>query len=389
MVSVEQAARIIANQRGAWPVESLPILDAVGRSLAETIRADRDQPPYDRVTMDGIAVAWRANARQWRIEKMARAGAETQTLKNRREGCVEVMTGAVLPRGCDTVIPYEDTSIREGFATLTRDAERGQYVHRRGSDLKRGALWIRPGVVLTATRIAGLAAVGRAFVRVVRAPRVAILSTGDEIIPVDQPAKARQIRPSNALGMAAALRRNGCEVKVPIVGDREAAIFQSLEKALKGSDVVIVSGGVSKGRADFVPVCLARAGVKKLFHGVSQQPGKPMWFGAKGRKLVFALPGNPVSSLVCFHRLVRSALFHSEIEFAELTERVVYEKPLTFFMPVIARAGKDGKLRATPVRYGGSGDLHAAGASDGFLELEKGKKVFEAGHVARFWRWAS
>lgn len=385
LISVERAERLIRAALPAPRVGFRPIREAAGCTLMETIRADRDLPPYDRVTMDGIALR-HGNAGRIRIEGVVRAGAPRAALRD-PDACVEIMTGAVLPRGCDAVVPYEDLRVADGRAVIRAPARKGQFIHRRGSDRRKGEVLLRSGDRLDAPRIALLAAVGRSRVRVRFPPSVAVISTGDEIVEVGRRVASHQIRPSNACGVAAALRARGCRVECPIVGDREDRIFQSLEKALSANDVVLVSGGVSKGRADFVPAALRRLGVRCVFHGVSQQPGRPLWFGTQGRKLVFALPGNPVSSLACFTRFVVPAFWPAPAEFALLARRIEYRKPLTFFQPVRVVAGRDGVLRADPVRYGGSGDLAAASAGDGFLELEKGVGVFPAGSAARFWRW--
>jgi molybdopterin molybdotransferase len=221
-------------------------------------------------------------------------------------------------------------------------------------------------------------------------PSFAVVSTGDEIVDVGRRVAAHQIRPSNAYGMAAALRGLGCEAETPIVGDNRGKILQVLEKALRTRDGLIISGGVSMGKADFVPDVLRALRVKPKFHGVSQRPGRPFWFGlSPAGKPVFALPGNPVSSLVCFRRFVLPLLRDDPPEFAALAAKVVFDKPLTFFLPVRVASGRDGKLQATPLRYGGSGDLNAVGESDGFLELAKDRDVFPVGFVARFWRWVN
>ncbi len=400
MITVQEAEQLVFANVCGWGDETVPLYAAQGRILLDDIAADRNYPPYHRVTMDGIAIAssaWLKGLRRFRVESVVQAGASIATLRDTANGCLEIMTGAVLPSGCDTIIPYEQVRLENGSAIIAEDvtATAGQFVHREGSDRAKGDILIRRGVRIAPNHVAVIASTGQAQVRVSRLPRVTIVSTGDEIVDVGAPVETHQIRPSNAYGIAAAFRALGCEaVEVPIVGDHRDEIFQTLEKELKQSDILVLSGGVSMGKADYVPASLDALGSKLIFHKVSQKPGRPMWFGvAPGGKPVFALPGNPVSSMVCFYRYALPAiqralgLASQPEEWAVLAEDVRSEMNLTMFRQVTIRSERDGRLVVTTDTYGGSGDIASLGASEGFVELPLGREKAPAGEVVRLHRW--
>lgn len=400
MITVQEAERLVFANVCGWGDELVPLRKAQGRILLDDITADRNYPPYHRVTMDGIAIAssaWLKGVRTFRVEGLVQAGAAMAALRDASNACLEIMTGAVLPAGCDTIIPYEQVRLEKGSAILADDmvATAGQFIHREGSDRAGGDLLIRRGVRIESNHVAVIASTGQARVRVSRLPRVTIVSTGDEIVDVGAAVETHQIRPSNAYGIAAAFRSLGCEaVEVPIVGDHRDAIFQTLENALKQSDILVLSGGVSMGKADYVPASLDALGAKLIFHKVSQKPGRPMWFGvAPGGKPVFALPGNPVSSMVCFYRYALPAIKRAlglaaqPEAWAVLAEDVRSEMQLTMFRQVTTRSGRDGRIVVTTDTYGGSGDIASLGASEGFVELPMGREKAPAGEVVRLHRW--
>ncbi len=402
MISVRQAERIILTRVPKLPAVSCPLEEAHGRILREDVRADRDLPPFHRVMMDGIAIssaAWRAGARRFVIRSTRQAGHPPSTLRDPAASCIQIMTGAVLPKGCDAVVPYEELDIRGKAAALRRGVRVRpmQNVHRQGQDRKKGARLLRSGALLQSPQIAIIASVGKSRVRVTGLPSVAVVSNGNELVELGRPLAPYQIRPSNTYGIRAALRSFGlARVSTFHTRDDEDRIARCLRTALRGHDILILSGGVSMGRYDFIPNVLARLDVKQLFHKVRQRPGKPFWFGlSRDGKPVFALPGNPVAVMVGLHRYVLPALRAAigapapEPETAVLTRRIDFALPLTYFPPVRTARGRDGRLLATPVRYNNSGDSAALGESDGFLELPPGRRGFAAGHVARFHRWTA
>jgi molybdopterin molybdotransferase len=400
LLSVEQAEATIMAGLPDSGTESVPLDKAVGRVLRQAVSAERDQPPFHRVTMDGIAIAhseWAGGRRVFPIQGVQAAGAAQSALGG-PANCIEVMTGAVLPEGCDTVIPVELIDCHGGQASLSEGCEpaRGQYVHRRGSDYRQGASLLQPGVTISLTEIAVLAACGLAEVRVSSMPAITVVSTGDELVEVGEPISPHQIRQSNSHAILAALAAAGhAQCRYLHLKDDPDSLHASLVRAQRDSDVLILSGGVSKGKFDFVPGVLEQLGVQKLFHRVAQRPGKPMWFGrdAKGT-LVFALPGNPVSTLVCLHRYVIPALQACQranpprVWTTRLNSTFSPGASLTCFMPAAVRCDSAGQLHGTLRPTNTSGDFASLAGTDGFVELPAGQERFEAGYCARFFAWA-
>lgn len=393
LMSADQAAARILRVIRPLPAERAPLAACAGRVLRETLRSDRAQPPYDRVTMDGFALSskdWKRGRRAFPVLGIQRAG-EAPERRRTAGGCVEIMTGAVLPPGCDAVVPVERV-VRRGGTVEVAALEPGRFIHRRGSDLKRGAVVLRPGVRLDASALGIAATVGRSSLRVTRAPRVALVTTGDEVVPVRATPLPHQIRASNASALAASLRLHGItEVTGIHLPDERTALEQGLRKALAGSDLLILTGGVSKGRFDFVPGVLAGLGVRSVLHGVEQQPGKPLWFGrTRDGRPVFGLPGNPVSALVCLHRYVLPALDLAagapprKTLLAVLGERPGGPDGYTQFRPVRLSQGGDGRPAAELVPTKNSGDFFPLADSDGFVEIPPG---FEGGGLVAFRPW--
>jgi molybdopterin molybdotransferase len=388
MVTVQEATDIILrNPYRPVPV-SVPITESAGRVLAERLVADRDFPPFDRVTMDGIAISYESFAggrRTFSIEDTQAAGQPRKRLFD-AHNAVEVMTGAVLPEGTDTVIRYEDIAVADSTATIRTEVRKGQNIHRQGEDARKNQVLVEPGVIISAPETALLASIGMSHVDVVSFPRTAIISTGDELVEIETKPEVHQVRRSNSYAIQSAMRQMlwpGTQYHLP---DRKDYLRDSLQAILADNDVLILSGGVSKGKFDFVPDVLTEIGVTKLFHQVSQRPGKPFWFGVgKPNKTVFALPGNPVSTFMCFNRYVRPwlatslGLRPSRVQ-AVLAEDFIFDAPLTFFLQV-AIVNEGGKLLAYPRAGGGSGDFANLKDVDGFLELPKEKSAFKAGEA--------
>lgn len=376
--------------------ERVPLAASAGRILRAPVRAERDAPPFDRVAMDGIAFSSAANARRFRIAGVQAAGSPALALAAPAD-CFEVMTGAMLPRGCDTVVPIEQVRLADGCAELAAGSEAApwRHVHRRGSDAHAGDLLLEAGTRLGPPELAVAASAGEATLAVSRLPRIAVVTTGDELVEPGVPILEHQIRRSNAYGLAAALALAGFaparDLQLP---DRRDAMTQALRAALADNDVLVLSGGVSAGRFDHVPSVLASLGVRKVFHGIAQRPGRPMWFGAAaGGALVFALPGNPVSVLVCLARYVIPALRRlaggreTPPPRAVLARDVPFDRPLACFLPVALGYDLQGRAMAEPRPTAGSGDFIALAGTDGFVELPRGPAVHTAGLAVPFYRW--
>jgi molybdopterin molybdotransferase len=349
--------------------------------------------------MDGIALqseAARGGARRFRIQATQAAGDPALTL-DAKSACIEVMTGAVLPLECDAVVPFEEIAARGGEAELAEGVavEAWQNIHRRGTDSRQGALLLTAGTRLSAPEVAIVASAGMARVRVSSQPMVVVISTGNELVEPGEPILPHQVRRSNVYAVAGVLRRQGFQrVAEDHVRDDADELKQRLKLHLDTHDVVILSGGVSMGKFDLVPRALEELGVQAVFHRVAQRPGKPLWFGvAPSGAAVFALPGNPVSTLVCTTRYVVPALFAAmgqtrpPVEKIALGGPVTVKPALTWFMPVKLDADDWGRTWAVPAPTNGSGDFTALAGTDGFVELPPGPNTYAKGFVTRLYRW--
>lgn len=398
-IAVEEAERRVAARAAGYGAERIPLDAAAGRFLAEPVRADRPQPPFDRVTMDGVAIRfadWEAGLRRFAVRGVHAAGAPPPALSE-SGGCFEVMTGAVMPTGADAVVPVERIVLEGGVAAIQDDVavRPGLNVHAAGSDCPSGAVWVPSGARLNGPRIALAASAGYETVSVARPPRTAIVSTGDELVDVGAAVAPHQIRRSNGHGCAAALvAHTGVTASLHHAPDDLAKTAAVLEAALALNDLVVLSGGVSMGRYDYVPAALAQLGVTPIFHKVAQRPGKPMWFGAgPGGQAVFGLPGNPVSTLTCLARYVIPFVFRAMAADtgppvrAALAREVAFQPDLTYFLPVRLEWDPTGRLLAHPNPANTSGDHGALAPADGFLELPRGQDVFPAGFVGSFHPW--
>ena len=399
MLSVAEAEKLVRDNVALLPMQDCPLGHAQGRTLRQSLVADRDLPPFDRVTMDGYAIrhaAWGGGIRRFRVAGIQAAGTIPLQLSKNDEG-IEVMTGAMLPEGADTVVPYEDAE-RDGDAvTISRTVAvtAGQAVHRRGSDRTVGEVIVPPGTRLTGREIAVAAACGYAQVSVTMQPAIAVVATGDELVEVDSPVAPHQIRRSNDHALRAALIAAGYpRVERFHLRDMRHEIEHRLWHLIAEYDLLVLIGGISKGKFDPLPSVLAGLGVVRIFQGVAQRPGKPLWFGLSARRTpIFALPGNPVSSYTCLHRYVLPALAKmsgcpaAPAVPATLTAGVEFKPRLTWFLPVRIFHGARGERLAAPDPSNTSGDFAGLVGADGFVELPAEPEQFPAGTMAPFWPW--
>jgi molybdopterin molybdotransferase len=395
----QQAQAAIEARLSALPSELRSLEQCVGQTLRADVYAERDNPPFDRVCMDGIAVdsdAIGRGVRRLALEAVQPAGAPALTLSD-RERAIEVMTGAVMPHGTDSVIPLEEYDVADGFATLKANASGAPYrnVQRRGTDSQPDVPMLRSGIRLGAPEIAVAASAGLARLSVSRQPDIMVISTGDELVEPGQPIAAHQVRRSNAYALVAALREHGLdEVANDHLRDDERELTEHLGRHLAAREVLILSGGVSKGRLDLVPKVLKSLGVAEVFHEVAQRPGMPMWFGVgAGGQAVFGLPGNPVSTLVCLIRYTVPALLramggaHVAPEPIALASSVKPGRSVTSFLPVSVHYDARGQSQAVARPPRGSGDFLALAGTQGFVELPPRLEEFPAGYVASLYRW--
>jgi molybdopterin molybdotransferase len=394
-----EAEALIRERASPLPVESRPLASLAGAVLAQSVRAERDQPPFDRVTMDGVALAssaWRSGERRFRIIGIQPAGRPALALPA-GDSCIEVMTGAVLPEGCDCVVPVELIRQGGGWVEIGDDAtvEPFANVHTRGLDCREGDMLLRPGTRLGAPEVAVLASAGLARADVRADPRIVVVSTGDELVDPGEPIESWQVRRSNAGALRAALALRGfSRVAEDHLPDDADILRARLATHLATHDVLVLSGGVSMGRFDHVPRALRDLGVTEVFHKVAQRPGKPMWFGvAAGGQAVYGLPGNPVSALVCLARYVVPGLMSAigagpqAVETLPIGAPFKVRPPLAFFLPVTLESSPHQGTVAMPRPTRGSGDFISLLGTDGFVELPPGPADYPAGTVAAFRRW--
>jgi len=386
MISVEEAKHIILNATQEFGVEEIPFIKSVGRILKETIVADRDFPPFNRVSMDGIAIdfnAFQKGQRAFKVEAIQPAGSPQITLQN-SENCIEVMTGAVLPKNTNAVIRYEDVEIKNGVARIMiNEVLDFQNIHEKGKDRKVGEILIEKNTIISAAEIGVFATVGKSTIKVAKQPKIMILSTGDELVAVNNKPEEHQIRRSNVFTLVAALEHLKIESETSHITDDKPILKQKIAQFLNDYDVLLCSGAVSKGKFDFLPEVFDELGVEKRFHRVAQRPGKPFWMGETNTCKVFAFPGNPISTfvncLVYFYPwYYKSVGVKTKEETAILTEDIIFKPNLTYFLQV-KLSDKFGYTLATPIKGNGSGDLASLVNADAFIQLPNDKTDFKTG----------
>jgi molybdopterin molybdotransferase len=382
MISVEEAKEIVMQQQFTPKVERINMEECLGRILAEDVLADRAMPPFDRVTMDGIAINYldiNNGIRIWKNIKTQYAGESAASISMKGE-CVEVMTGAVLPIGCDTIIRYEDLEIVDNdsaekhFKLLDVIVKQGQNIHTKGSDKAQGDVVLKRTQLIGATDIALLATIGQQSVLVNKRINVVIITTGDELTNTKAIPSDFQIRGSNHLMIAAALNEIQIESVKHLMRDDLSELEEMLESCLSQFDVIVLTGAVSKGKADFIPSILNKLKVNKLFHGVAQRPAKPFWFGRKEQTVVFAMPGNPVSAAVCTYVyllpfLSKIAGVNNVKHKVSVLEEISFKPQLTYFMQAKVSQNFEGQLEAKPYLGNGSGDLTNLSEINAFVVL--------------------
>ena len=389
LIKVEEAQEVIMSSDEFFGIERVKLEDSLHRVLQEQVVADRDLPPFDRVSMDGIAIRHKAfenGSRNFKIEGIQAAGSPQLELKS-EDACLEVMTGAVLPKNADTVIPYELIRIDDGLASLETEAVVFmQNVHSKGSDRVKGEVLIEKGRLISSAEIGVMATVGMPEVEVAKLPRTAIISTGDELVGIDQTPLPHQIRMSNVHSLKALIEPYGIKPDLHHLTDDPVQLKESVSELLANYDVLLFSGAVSKGKFDYLPETLDELGVVKLFHRVRQRPGKPFWFGKKDGVSVFAFPGNPVSTAVnCsfyFIPWLRKSLQLPLIQerYAALDCDFSFNPELTYFLQV-KLVNRKGMLYAIPEAGNGSGDLANLTLNDAFLMLDAERTEFSKGDV--------
>src|SRR5258708_5074723 len=395
MIPADQALEIVLENVAPLGVERTPILAALGRVLAEDIRSPRDIPGFDNSAMDGYAVraadvieASEANPVKLTVVETVGAG-QIPTRRLSAGEAIRTMTGAPIGEGADTIIQVERTRASGDVVAILAAPPSRAFIRPRGEDLRKGELGMSAGKMLAPADLGMLASVNRAMVEVVRRPRVAIVSTGDELVDVDEPPTGAQVVNSSAYALAGAIREAGGEPAIlKVARDTPEEIRARLSEAIQ-FDAVLSTGGVSVGQVDHVKGALDELGMTQLFHGVAQKPGRPLKFGTLGYRPIFGLPGNPVSTMVCFYLYARPALLkmagRGTVGLPRVTVRCAVDirlsKDLTEFVRVKVERDGDG-LSATPTGNQGSGILSSLSRAVGLLIGPPAETMLKAGAEA-------
>ncbi len=389
MITSSKALQLILNQTENFGSEQIDFKNSIGRILKEDIVADRDFPPFNRASMDGIAITvdpFNKGVRDFKIEGVQAAGSPQLTLKN-PNNCIEVMTGAMTPVNSEAIIPYELLEIKDGIAKVnTNDVKYFQNIHRKGLDRKKEDILIKKNTIISPAEIGVLATVGKTTVQVAKNPKVMLISTGDELVKINQTPADYQIRRSNIHTLVSILENINIKADTIHIADDKPMLKQKIDSILENYDVLLFSGAVSKGKFDYLPEILEELSVEKLFHKVSQRPGKPFWFGKKEGKTIFAFPGNPVSTFVSCMKYFypwfqkSTGVNYKNENFAILAKDFNFTPDLTYFLQVRLE-NKNGQLLAHPIAGHGSGDLANLIDNDAFIELPTGKQLFNKGEV--------
>ena len=411
MLSVTDALALILAQAMPVASEIVPLPHALRRVLAFDVQTPHDSPPFHKSLMDGFAVTTLSNSNPamtsdqefilLNVVETVTAGV-TPSKPVSATTAVRIMTGAELPAGCDCVVPIERTQFDEANPNIVSIPRAAFFAEsclmRQGGAAKKGTRLMAAGTRLQPQQIAALAEFGEADVPVFRLPTVAVLATGDELIPFNEPLRPGAIRNSNEPMLAAqAATCNATPISLGVARDNIDELSRHIQQGLK-HDVLLLSGGVSAGTLDLVPQQLAAAGVEQIFHGVDMKPGKPLWFGIRRNEsrttLVFGLPGNPVSSLVCFELFVKPALRKISGVITEqersLTARLGESCTANGSRPVYQPgfiSFSDGSLWFRPVPWNGSSDLRATIEANGMALLSSAHGPYNADEVVPVWFW--
>jgi molybdopterin molybdotransferase len=387
MISFQEARSIILSKAHSFGVETVDLEDALGRVLAQDIYAPRDFPPFNRSAMDGIAINFRDlenGIRDFKSVETIFAGNNYQNNLNIGD-CYKIMTGAAVPDDANVVIKIEDVEVKETHLhVLIDDFQIHQNIAKRGQDLEKNEIALKKGTFINAATTGLLASLGKAIIKVEQLPRVNIITTGNEVLDLDQQISPEHIYNSNSYVLKAFLKQNKIETKNCVHLQDDIVTLEESIKELLNTDILVITGGVSAGEADYIPQVLENLGLKKLFHKVAIKPGKPIWCGhtEKGA-LVFAVPGNPFSCLVTFKLFaefyIKACLGFDAMQMQQLPINYDRNKKssLDEFFPVEI---KDGLIHKIDIN--GSGDIRLGFAANALAmqmvtqkEIKKGTLV--------------
>ena len=379
MISVSKAQQIILNRQSKAKIESVALEQSLNRFLAEDLIAGRDNPPFNRATMDGIAINLKKNkiAKEFLIIGELQAGesfVDKFNLKQLPEKqAVRIMTGAALPPACNRIIPKEELTFVDNKVIVTKLPSQ-PFFAKQGENAKKGKLLLKKGTLLGPRESAVCADLGKKIVLCYSLPNVAILSTGNEVVAINQKPNPYQIRDLNYYLLASSLQQYSIKSQhLGLAKDKKSQLKQKIIKGL-GYDILIISGAVSAGDYDLIPALLTEVGATKHFHKVSLKPGKPLWFGSKGKTIIFGLPGNPVSVQVCYKLFVEPYLklfFHQTNQLPKWEESKIKKALPDFKLETYLPAKK---IKADLVDYQpfkSSGDFYSLLKTDGLIRCPK------------------
>lgn len=381
MISVVEAYKIINKTVTNPEIESIFIEKSLGRILAEEVISGINMPPFNKSAMDGFAIFSGDESKKFSIVEVIPAGAVPKKKINRGE-CAKIMTGAMLPEGADRVVKKEVTQVRNGVMFIVEKDERVN-VCFQGEDIQVGDMVLEAGTKIRAAEIGIMASVGMNSVKVYQKPVVGILTTGSEIIEPGKKLAVGQIYNSNAYSLSAQISEMGVEAKYRgIAGDDQKLMEEKIEDFISNTDMVLISGGVSMGDYDYVPRILKKLGVTLHFEKVAIKPGKPTVFGTRGKKIIFGLPGNPVSTFIIFEVFVKPLLYRlSGYTYTPLYLKGVMEQDFRgkksirlAIVPVVYNKGK-----ISMISYHGSAHFNALSQANALLEIPAGMDEISRG----------
>lgn len=392
MISISEALAIIKRETFSLSTETIKLENSIHRILAEEIRADMDLPPFDRSQMDGFAVKTR-DVKDAPVElkitgeSVAGKGFDG---KVKTGEAVRIMTGARVPKGADAVQKVELTAESDGLVKISEPTKFNQNMVLKGAEIKKGAKIFDIGEIISENMIASIASFGYEKIRVFRRPRVAILSTGSEIVDISETPQKDQIRNSNSIMLKVFADKFADAEILPSVKDNVESLKKTIETAIENFDVLITTGGVSVGDYDFTKPVLRKLGTEIFFEKISLKPGKPTVFARKNDCLIFGLPGNPVSAAVTFFLFVRTAVLkmqntrNAELKkgFAVIaSEKIQAPKERDAVLPVSVSTDKKGRLIIESLRFSGSSNFIAFARADALAFVPNGKTL-EKGEMA-------
>lgn len=384
MIKFEEAYKIVLERAIQSETERVYFTDALGRILAEDVKSDIEMPPFDKSAMDGYACRKQDVYNKLEIIEVIPAGKIPEKEIGHNQ-CAKIMTGAPIPKGADFVVKVESTEEIDGkFVNVISEIGKDN-ISYQGEDVKLGQIVLEKGIRIRPEHIAIFASVGYTNVLVGKQPKVAIISTGDELVEPDNKPSTSQIRNSNGYQLIAQVQNSGAIPNyIGIADDTPEDTFDKLSKAVDENDIVLLTGGVSMGSFDFVPDVMKKVGIEILFDSIAVKPGKPTTFGVVGNKYCFGLPGNPVSSYMQFELLVKP-LINKMIHGNELINKIKLPMGEDFkrrtterkaFHPIVIREGK-----VFSVDYHGSAHVHALSFADGFISIEIGEEIIKKGDL--------